>query len=293
MKTASRILGSAFFADGFEVQDAPRYGAERRGAPIFAYVRAARTPIQERGVIRNPDLVIVADDTLLQEPSAGVLTGLEPHTVVLILTAEKADTWREQLGDSVRVVRVESGSETGGLVGATCAGAAARLVGEIPRDALALGLRAELTGLGSAALERSLSLAFSAWEAVEADAGCVREGPGPPAGVGVAPEWVDLPLETADISAPDVYAGLTSVQVRTGLWRTTRPVVDEGRCTRCSWICSNFCPDGAIAIDAERRPQIDYDHCKGCLICVAVCPPHAIEAVPEVSATRQSEEQRP
>ena len=34
IKTASRILGSAFFAEGFEVQDAPRYGAERRGAPI-------------------------------------------------------------------------------------------------------------------------------------------------------------------------------------------------------------------------------------------------------------------
>ena len=42
MKTASRILGSAFFLEGYEVQDAPRYGAERRGAPIFAYVRAAK-----------------------------------------------------------------------------------------------------------------------------------------------------------------------------------------------------------------------------------------------------------
>ena len=30
MKTASRLLGSAFFLEGFEVQDAPRYGAERR-----------------------------------------------------------------------------------------------------------------------------------------------------------------------------------------------------------------------------------------------------------------------
>jgi len=30
MKTASRILGTAFFIEGYEVQDAPRYGAERR-----------------------------------------------------------------------------------------------------------------------------------------------------------------------------------------------------------------------------------------------------------------------
>lgn len=30
IKTASRVLGTAFFLEGFEVQDAPRYGAERR-----------------------------------------------------------------------------------------------------------------------------------------------------------------------------------------------------------------------------------------------------------------------
>jgi pyruvate ferredoxin oxidoreductase gamma subunit len=75
MKTAGRILGTAFFLAGFEVQDAPRYGAERRGAPIFAYVRADRKPIFERGIISRPDLVIVADDHLPGMPGAGVLSG--------------------------------------------------------------------------------------------------------------------------------------------------------------------------------------------------------------------------
>ena len=73
MKTASRILGTAFFFEGFEVQDAPRYGAERRGAPIFAYVRASKETINERGIITAPDLVIVADDSLIAIPAAGVL----------------------------------------------------------------------------------------------------------------------------------------------------------------------------------------------------------------------------
>ncbi len=82
VKTASRILGSAFFAEGFEVQDAPRYGAERRGAPIFAYVRADRRPIHERGVIRDPDLVVVTDDSLFSVPAAGVLLGVDRKTVV-------------------------------------------------------------------------------------------------------------------------------------------------------------------------------------------------------------------
>jgi pyruvate ferredoxin oxidoreductase gamma subunit len=37
-------------------------------------------------------------------------------------------------------------------------------------------------------------------------------------------------------------------------------------------------------VDAERRPSVDYDHCKGCLVCVAVCPAHAIRAEPEHEA---------
>ena len=93
MKTASRILGTAFFLAGFEVQDAPRYGAERRGAPIFAFVRADKHPINERGIIQHPDLVIVADDSLLPVPAAGILQGISDHTVFLLNTHDGADTY--------------------------------------------------------------------------------------------------------------------------------------------------------------------------------------------------------
>jgi pyruvate ferredoxin oxidoreductase gamma subunit len=63
-----------------------------------------------------------------------------------------------------------------------------------------------------------------------------------------------------------------------------RPVIDEARCKRCWWVCSTFCPDGAIAVDDAGQPRIDYAHCKGCLVCVAQCPAHAIAAVPEHEA---------
>jgi len=76
--------------EGYEVQDAPRYGAERRGAPIFAYVRADKVPIFERGVIPNPDLVLVADDTLMGIPPAGVMQGLDAHTVLAVISADTA-----------------------------------------------------------------------------------------------------------------------------------------------------------------------------------------------------------
>lgn len=296
MKTASRILGSAFFREGFEVQDAPRYGAERRGAPIFAYVRAARAPINERGIITHPDLVIVADDTLVPVPAAGVLAGVGVRTVLLINTAESAGEWQQRLNISGPVITLPAAADVGDrsalpYIGATCAGAAARLTGVIGRAALADAIRDELAALGPAVIDRNLDNALEAWDSMAEHAGLVSEG-GMIAATGyAAPDWIELPFESARVASPTVYAAANSVEVRTGLWRTLRPVIDYERCSGCWWVCSTFCPDGAIAVDANRRPVIDYDHCKGCMVCVAQCPPHAIEAIPEQQA-REAEGER-
>ncbi|MDD3816258.1 MAG: 4Fe-4S binding protein, partial [Desulfocapsaceae bacterium] len=76
---------------------------------------------------------------------------------------------------------------------------------------------------------------------------------------------------------------------RTGLWRTERPIIDASHCKHCWWICSTFCPEGAIQVDQEHRPHIDYAHCKGCLVCLSQCPAHAISALPEEIAAVQEE----
>jgi pyruvate ferredoxin oxidoreductase gamma subunit len=294
MKTASRILGTAFFQEGFEVQDAPRYGAERRGAPIFAYVRADRKPINERGIIQTPDLVIVADDSLVPIPAAGVLKGLTAHTVLLINSHESADTWRERLHckSPIIILPVSEAVEDRAAiqyVGTSCAGAAAALLGVISRESLAVAIREELAtvlredlaALGGEIIQQNLDQALAAYDSVQANAGCVVEGSDVQVEGYTPPDWIDLPFEDARLSAPVIHAGLTSVEVRTGLWRTLRPVIDYDRCSHCWWVCSSFCPDGAINVTEEGLPEIDYDHCKGCMVCVAQCPPHAIEAIPE------------
>lgn len=289
IKTAGHILGSALFDSGYEVQDAPIYGAERRGAPIFAYVRAAKTPIHERGVIRTPDLVVVADSTLIPVAAAGVLVGISDKTVVLIASRDKPEEWSQRLNltgpvFTLPVHEAEDQAERP-LVGAACAGAAARLIGVIPRPALEKALTLELAAFGPAVIEENKSRALSAFDAMAAHEGCVKEGAVEPQ---EAPRWVDLGLEEPPISAPAIFDGATSVEVRTGLWRMMRPVIDYDHCNRCAWICSTFCPDSAINVDAEGRPQVDYDHCKGCMICVAVCPRHAIAAVPEQGQAKAS-----
>jgi len=289
MKTAGRILGTAFFLTGFEVQDAPRYGAERRGAPIFAYVRASKSPIQERGLIRRPDLVLVADATLITIPAAGVLAGVAASTVLLISSGEPAAIWQERLNFPGLVLTLPAAAEAADLlevklIGAACAGAGARLAGAIPRDSLAQAIRDELTPLGPAVLSRNLEHALTAYDSLADYAGCVSEGKDTPADTYEKPPWVDLPFDEAGTAAPAIFAPATSGQVPTGLWRTVRPVIDYSLCHRCAWICSTLCPDSTISVNADGYPRIDYEHCKGCLICMANCPAHAIRAVPEHEA---------
>ena len=296
MKTASRILGNALFAEDFEIQDAPRYGAERRGAPIFAYVRADRETINERGIIVRPDLVVVADDSLLAIPAAGTLTGIDDHSVLLIVSRDPEPTWRSRLNLSCAVVVIDEGAaaadgEEMPFKGSICAGAAARLLGVIRRETLARANKRDLKTIAAELVEVNLTQGLHAFDRMNEHAGIVREGIGVSAGDHQQPQWVDLPLQAAGVAAPVIHAAATSVEVRTGLWRSIRPVIDDDRCVGCWWVCSTFCPDGAIEV-RDGRPLIDYDHCKGCMVCVAKCPPHAIETVPEHAARRAEPETR-
>lgn len=276
VKTASRVLGSALFEEGYDVQDAPRYGAERRGAPIFAYVRASRRPIVERGVITRPDLVVVVDDSVVPIPSAGVVAGLRPETVLLLHSADDEATWRERLGVSCPLVVLSPVADLPAHLGGTrCVGVAARMLGVVGREALAAALRHELGGLGEASLGRNLELALDAYD--RAPPTRVEAGPPADANDYPSPDWIVPVAEDAALSAPAIHAAKTSAHAPTGLWRTQRPVVDHARCRRCAWLCGAYCPDGAVQVDAEGYPVIDYEHCKGCMVCAAQCPHHAIQ----------------
>ena len=286
MKTASRILGTAFFLEGFEVQDAPRYGAERRGAPISAYVRASHQEIKERGIIRDPGLVIVADETLVPMPAAGVMLGLSAQSLLLIRSREGPQAWRDRLnlaGSVLTLPPVEEAEDplVWRCIGTTCAAAAARLVGVISWTSLSSALLQELAGLKADLLEENLDHARRAYDLMAPEQGRVVSGGSPPLETFSRPEWIDLQYEDARLSAPAIHAAMTSEQVQTGLWRTRRPVIDPDHCKRCWWLCSTYCPDGAIKVDEAGLPRIDYAHCKGCMVCVAQCPNHAVEVMAE------------
>ena len=76
----------------------------------------------------------------------------------------------------------------------------------------------------------------------------------------------------------EVNIGLTCDQVQTEMDRC----FSCGVCDGCD-NCYVFCPDVAISRNGEGVYTIDYDFCKGCLICVQECPRGVISVESEAN----------
>ena len=74
---ASKLLASALFREGWQVQAFPSFGAERTGAPVMAFLRCDHERINEHYQVYEPDHVIVLDPVLLQtiDVKAGLVDG--------------------------------------------------------------------------------------------------------------------------------------------------------------------------------------------------------------------------
>lgn len=80
--TAAQILATAAFLEGYWAQTFPQFGAERRGAPVLAYVRLDRKTIPIRSKIYSPDVVIVMDFNLFKMEKP--LNGIQPDGTAII-----------------------------------------------------------------------------------------------------------------------------------------------------------------------------------------------------------------
>ncbi|MDP6556627.1 MAG: 2-oxoacid:acceptor oxidoreductase family protein [Pirellulaceae bacterium] len=274
IKTASRIVGTAAFLSGYYTQDSPIYGAERRGAAIVAFTRIDSEPILERGVIAEPDLIVVGDETLLSDSAAGVSAGQQSARAVFI-NIDDASGLAEEYRIQPAVIALDVTARTLNALGTASAlsvglaAATARLIGIIEQEQLREAAREELghTGLADEQIEANLVLAARLFNELSpvAEIGAVRAEPQVVGSVATVPHH--LPI----LSTPSILAAGNAEERQTGAWRFERPEIDYDVCTRCG-ICFVRCPDGAIALNEEGYPVIDYDHCKGCMECWDQCP---------------------
>ncbi|MBI5560395.1 MAG: 2-oxoacid:acceptor oxidoreductase family protein [Deltaproteobacteria bacterium] len=99
--TAAKLLGEAALREGKYVQAFPDFGPERMGAPVRAFNRLSTEPIRLHCGVKNPDVVIIVDPTLIagggvsQSP---LLDGMKEDTVFIVNTPKGAAGMRGALG---------------------------------------------------------------------------------------------------------------------------------------------------------------------------------------------------
>lgn len=67
------------------------------------------------------------------------------------------------------------------------------------------------------------------------------------------------------------YSHFNSYTATVASWRVQKPVFNIDVCIDCQ-NCWVWCPDSSIISRDKQMLGIDYDHCKGCEVCVEVCP---------------------
>lgn len=282
MKTAGRIAGTAAFLEGYYAQDFPVYGAERRGAPITAYTRISKDRILERGIFSEPDIVIIADESLINDPAANPLQGVTKKTITII------NTMVNDIKDKFSILGIVNTIDATGLcleiigkgsaVSAALGGAACRIIGIIQKDNLINAVIKELKNINlpEELIEKNVEVAEKCYEILSPI--IIQHGediPDSPI------ETITLPYQYPTMSSPSVFSSGNIIEKKTGGWRIFKPVINLEKCNKC-WICFVYCPEGVISLDESEYPHIDYDHCKGCLICYEECPVKVITVEREI-----------
>lgn len=106
--TAAKLVADTALSAGSYIQAMPEYGPERTGAPLKAYTRLSEEPIEVYNTIKNPDIVIVLDETLLG--IVDCLEGIKSGGCVILNTALTPEEARLELkaDASIKVATVDA-----------------------------------------------------------------------------------------------------------------------------------------------------------------------------------------
>jgi 2-oxoacid:acceptor oxidoreductase gamma subunit (pyruvate/2-ketoisovalerate family) len=112
--TAAQILATAAFSEGHYSQTFPKFGMERRGAPLVAFLRIDDEPIEIRGKIFQADGIVVLDSKLLQ--ISNPLESLKKGGFLLVNSKKPPEIIKRELRQEVKKVFSVDASSISALV---------------------------------------------------------------------------------------------------------------------------------------------------------------------------------
>ena len=143
---ASKILADAMAKEGKSVQAYPEFGVERRGAPVFAFIRIDNKTIYDKSKIYAPDHVVVVDPTLCE--AIDVTDGLKDGGTILINSDKKPDQFKYP--KKYKVVTIDAtgiavkhklGTLAAPIVNTAIAGAVVKVLGLCREDSMLQAIR--------------------------------------------------------------------------------------------------------------------------------------------------------
>lgn len=138
--TSAELVAQAAINEGRYAQAFPAFGAERRGAPVVAFVRIhPNEPIRVRAEVAEPDVVVVLDPGLLRV--VNVTSGLKANGMVVINTKKQPEQIRREFSlnwslatvDATKIARELLGVP---IVNTSMVGALLRATGVVKLESL-------------------------------------------------------------------------------------------------------------------------------------------------------------
>ena len=133
---ASHIVVKAAVGSGTHGQFIPFFGVERKGSPVFGFLRLSNEPIRRKTQVYEPDMIF--DDTLVKLPAT--YAGLKAGGTVIINSTKTA----EELGVPAQAGEIAIVDATGisenlfgrNMPNTSMLGALAKVTGLVSKDAL-------------------------------------------------------------------------------------------------------------------------------------------------------------
>ena len=240
--TLAKLIATAYFRRGKEVQAFGVYAAERSGAPVQAYVRVDDSEITNSNPIRTPDHLIVLDRTLI---SPAILVGAKPEGWIILNSADAPAAFAD-LFPGRRVATVDAmrlaldnglGTRAVPIVNTTLFGAAARVLGLAIEDVESTLAESKFGGANVTAAREAFGCV--AMEHLAGTATALQRSPT----AGGVPGLLDA--DTGE-----------KPRIKTGDWANRRP-------SRVQFTppCNETCPAGNDVqgfIDAIARQNLDH-----------------------------------
>jgi pyruvate ferredoxin oxidoreductase gamma subunit len=106
--TAAKVFADACLSGGRHVQAFPEYGPERAGAPLRAFNRISDRELRLHCPVKNPNIVVVVDATLLD--SIDVAAGVPDNAAFIVNSSKDPKELRAKLRakPSQRVITVDA-----------------------------------------------------------------------------------------------------------------------------------------------------------------------------------------